>query len=103
MKVLFGPARVWDRMGSSDDTTLWGSSSLFVQVTVVPALTWMAAGMNEKLSMVTAEVATAGWAAGVAAGAASVVVAAAIVAACVAPPQAVNPTAASVPTTARAA
>src|SRR5437763_4333628 len=104
MKVLFGPARVWDRMGSSDDTTLWGSSSLFVQVTMVPALTLMAAGMNEKLSMVTAEVATAGWAAAAgasawawAAGAACVVAAAALVPACVAPPHAVNPTAASVP------
>jgi len=37
VKVFLGPARVFDRMGSSDDTTLWGSSSLFVQVTVVPA------------------------------------------------------------------
>ena len=97
MKVLFGPARVWDRMGSSPDTTLWGSSSRFVQVTVVPALTVMAAGMKEKLSMVTAGVATAAWAVGVAgasawawaaAGAAACVVAAAAFApACVAPPQ----------------
>src|SRR5712692_377889 len=95
-------------MGSSDDTTLWGSSSLFVQVTAVPALTLMAAGMNEKLSMVIAEVATAGWAVGAAAGAGAsawawaagavcVVAAAALVAACVAPPHAVKPTAANVP------
>src|SRR5437867_636244 len=79
-------------MGSSDGTTLWGSSSLFVQVTVVPALTLMAAGMNEKLSIVTAEVATAAWATGVVAGAAASGWAwsavAAWVVACVAPPHA---------------
>src|SRR5438105_14260953 len=100
MKVLFGPARVWDRMGSSVDTTLWGSSSLFVQVTVVPALTLMAAGMNEKLSIVTAEVATAAWATGVVAGAVAWAWAWSAVApsvvACVGPPHAVRPTAASV-------
>src|SRR5436190_7056963 len=89
-------------MGSSDDTTLWGSSSLLVQVTLVPALTLIAAGMNEKLSTVTAGVATAASVAGVEAGAAISRWAgwsapAAAPAAWLGPPQAVRPTAANEP------
>src|SRR5207237_1461452 len=84
-------------MGSSDDTTLWGSSSLLVQVTVVPAWTLSAGGVNEKLSIVTAEGATAGAAAAVSPWAwAPPVAAEAALAAWVGPPQAVRPTAANV-------
>src|SRR5437870_5101426 len=58
--------------------TVWASSSLLVQVTVVPLLTVITAGLNAKLAMSTALVATApaaGWAAAAAVGVAVTVAA----------------------------
>src|SRR4051812_30769088 len=93
VNVFVGPARVGECIGSSADTTLWGSSSGLVQGTVVPALTVMAPGGKAKLSMGTAEGAAGAWAAGVASGRG--LAAAALVAVWLAPPQAVRATAAS--------
>ena len=47
-------SRAFDLNSLSSLTTVWGTSSLFVQVTVVPAATVRLAGPKLKLSIVTA-------------------------------------------------